>query len=182
MSKRFDQNRKEVNESVRKKVKSELAHHYDVPHDRIISVESHITGEYNTNGDYTPGILLDYLGMDWIVDKQPEMIGVGERIRPNRSGRRDFSWRVDNGTAQPCENDRIPASIENDGLYPRDYLYGWRDGFGVEKLWLLDTAEIVKYINTNTLETKPNGDGTMAAYIPISELALNNCIKEVLIE
>jgi hypothetical protein len=83
---RFDQHRKDAAASVEGQVAACLRDYYDVPPKRCVSTEHAREGEYETGGDYRPTDLLDYAGVDWLVDDQPAIVPVGERLRPNDEG------------------------------------------------------------------------------------------------
>jgi len=112
-ARRFDQQRKDAAGSVASDVRARLREWYGVDNAALVSVESAKDGAYETGGEYDPITFLDYAGVDWLVDTNDAILPVGERIRPNIAGRRDFSWRVANGCSTPCESDRVPAGIED---------------------------------------------------------------------
>jgi|APHM01.1.fsa_nt_gi hypothetical protein len=83
---RFDQDRKDAAASVEGQVAACLRDYYNVPPKRCVSTEHGREGEYDTGGDYRPTDLLDYAGVDWLVDAQPAIVPVGERVRPTMRG------------------------------------------------------------------------------------------------
>jgi hypothetical protein len=169
---RFDQSRKAIAGRVESTVRSCLADYYDVPEKRAVSTEHEREGAYETEGDYRATDLLDYAGVDWLIDEQPAIIPVGERIRPNKPQRRDFSLRLDNGADRPCESARIPAGLFN-GLAPETYLFGWRSGESLDRAWLLDCRAFMQRLAAGVLnlDRRATGDGTVAGYISVADLA-----------
>ena len=176
---RFDQSRKDAVAELEGQVRACLRDYYNVPDARVVSTEHGRDGEYQTEGDYRATDFLDYAGVDWLVDRQPEIVPVGERIRPNDAGRRDFSLRLENGTSKPCEADRLPAGLHR-GLAPRTLLFGWRSGDTLDRAWLLDTGRLVEAVTFDevSVDRRSSGDGTVAGYIAVGELVAADCVLE----
>ena len=176
---RFDQSRKDAVAALEGQVRECLRDYYDVPAKRVVSAEHERDGAYNTNGEYRLSDMIDYAGIDWVVDKQPEIVPVGERIRPNKEGRRDFSLRLENGTSKPCESDRLGAGLQR-GLAPRTLLFGWRTDETLDRAWLLDCERLAEAVTFNevSVDRRATGDGTVAGYISIGELVDAGCVLE----
>jgi hypothetical protein len=174
---RFDQQRKAAATAVAGDVRACLRDYYGVPDKRLVSAEHGREGAYETGGDYRPTDFLDYAGVDWLVDARPAIVPVGERIRPNDPQRRDFSLRLENGCERPCESDRLPAGLQR-GLAPRTLLFGWRSGDRLDRAWLLDCERLVEAVTFNevAVDERPSGDGTVAGYITVGELADADCV------
>lgn len=176
---RFDQARKDAATSVEGAVRACLRDHYGVPDKRVVSAEHGREGEYQTGGEYLATDLLDYAGVDWLVDRRPEIVPVGERVRPNTEGRRDFSLRLENGTSRPCESDRLGAGLQR-GLAPRALLFGWRTDDRLDRAWLLDTEALAEAVTFGevAVDKRATGDGTVAGYISVGALVDAGCVLE----
>lgn len=179
-ARRFDQHRKDAAESVASDVRARLREWYGVADASIVSVETAKAGAYETGGEYDPITFLDYAGVDWLVDTNDAILPVGERVRPNVAGRRDFSWRVENGCSTPCESDRVPAGIDESGLFPRDIVFGLRDGDRLNRAWLIDVEAFREAVDADPLvgERHNRDDGTAAVYYPVGDLVTAGCIRE----
>ena len=176
---RFDQSRKDAVAELESQVRACLQDYYDVPAKRVVSAEHERDGAYETEGEYRLSDMIDYAGIDWVVDKQPEIVPVGERIRPNTEGRRDFSLRLDNGTSKPCESDRLGAGLQR-GLAPRTLLFGWRSGDELDRAWLLDCERLAEAVTFRevSVDRRATGDGTVAGYIGVGELVSADCVLD----
>ena len=176
---RFSQERKDAVAALEGQVRACLQDYYDVPANRVVSAEHERDGEYQTEGEYRLSDFIDYAGIDWVVDKQPEIVPVGERIRPNTEGRRDFSLRLENGTSKPCEADRLPAGLQR-GLAPRTMLFGWQSGDSLDRAWLIDCQRLVEAVTFDevSLDRRATGDGTVAGYISVGELVDADCVLD----
>jgi hypothetical protein len=169
---RFDQDRKDEASEHAATIAAVLATYYSVPDHRIVSTETIRSGEYGTAGEYIASDLLDYAGVDWLVDARPAIVPVGERLRPaSDEFAVDFSWRVDNGCDRPCEGDRVPAGLRETGLCPREIVFGrYDDDAGVREAIMLDTATVVDLVEAGIGDTHRKRDGTEARYIPLDVL------------
>ena len=175
----FDQARKEASGACEPGVRACLRDFYDVPDRLVVSAEHGRDGAYETGGDFQATDFLDYAGIDWLVDARPAIVPVGERLRPNEPGRRDFSLRLDNGVDRPCEADRLPAGLSR-GLSPEAMLFGWRSAGSLERAWMLDCEALVEAVTFDEVpvDERATGDGTRAGYITIGALADAGCILE----
>lgn len=174
---RFQQARKETAKEVESQVRACLCDYYNTPPKRVVNAEHERDGAYETAGEYQVTDFLDYAGVDWLVDVQPAIVPVGERVRPNKENRRDFSLRLDNGTTKPCETDRLGAGL-NRGIAPTTLLFGWQTGENLDRAWLLDMSAFMDALRTNLfeLDERQTGDGTVAGYVPIGDLAANDVV------
>jgi hypothetical protein len=182
MSKRFDQNRKEMSAVLDRQKQKLLSEYYDVPEKHIVNVEDEKDGEYNTQGKYDTVDFIDFAGIDWIVDDQPVFTGVSDRIRKNEVGMRDLSIRTENGVGHPCEETRLPEAIKNGGLYPRDMLYGWRSGFELTGAWIVDTAMVCQMLKLGYGEINGENKQTYAKYISKDDLENYGAVKATLVQ
>ena len=176
---RFSQERKDAATACEPAVRACLRDYYNAPDARVVSAEHGREGAYETEGDYRATDLLDYAGVDWLVDARPEIVPVGERLRPNDPERRDFSLRLENGTSRPCEADRLPAGLAR-GLAPEALLFGWRSGETLDRAWLLDCQRLVEAVTFDevTVDRRESGDGTVAGYIGVGELVAADCVLD----
>ena len=179
-ARRFDQHRKDAAGTVASDVRARLREWYGVGDASIVSVETAKAGAYDTGGEYDPVTFLDYAGVDWLVDTDDAILPIGERVRPNVAGRRDFSWRVENGCSTPCESDRVPAGIDNSGLFPRDIVFGLRDGDRLNRAWLIDVEAFRGAVDAGELvgERHDRDDGTAAVYYPVGDLVRAGCVRD----
>lgn len=160
------------------KVRELLGDYYGIPENHVVCAEFVEDGTYNTRGDYQSHHFDDYAGIDWKVDKDQMIFGVGQRIRPDHDTYDvDFSLRVENHTqSKPCEADRILRAMKNYGVFPRHYFFALEDEDKETLLeaYLLDTVTFMEAFETGELEYdvyRTDGDnGTKAAYIPPREL------------
>jgi len=114
---RFDQARKEAAETVEDAVRAHLCEYYGVPAKRVVSAEHGREGAYETGGEYRATDLLDYAGVDWLVDARPEIVPVGERIRPNTEAAGTF--RSASITAVTARASRIVSARASSAASPR---------------------------------------------------------------
>jgi hypothetical protein len=173
---RFDQSRKDAAMQVAGQVRACLTDFYDIPNRRVASVEDIHDGEYDGDDGYSAAHLIDYAGVDWVVNPGTATIGVAERVRPvspRPDTTADFSLRVDNGSDGPCKSTRMRASGSSGGLWPRETLFGRRDGDNLRRSWMLDTETVIEGYQNDSIPHEVNraGDGTAAAYFEIGELA-----------
>jgi len=174
----FDQSRKDWASSLTDRLRSLLADHYGVDERYVVSAESETEGAYST-ATLDTHQLIDYAGVDWLVQTEKCVIPVGERVR--KPGY-DFTLRTDNANSQPCESEQIPAAIRSGGLYPTHYLFA-RKGDDLEGAWLLDTSELMMQYQYGSLEpngSHDNGDGTKCVFFALGDLVMADVVIEVL--
>lgn len=173
----FDQNRKEWADTLKGKAQQMLQEYYSVPERQIVSNENETDGEYDSSTlDSTQ--ILDYGGVDWLVQTDSRIIPVGERVRKNGG---EFSIRTDNANSKPCEVELIPNAIKNGGLYPHHYLYIQRDGFTFDKAWLMDTRLLMGNIDIGNIRVKYSGkndDGTAYKIFNNQDIMDSGCVLE----
>ena len=175
----FDQSRKDWASSLTDTLRTLLADHYGVAERYIVSAESETDGAYSS-ATLDTSQLIDYAGVDWLVQTDSCVIPVGERVR--KPGY-DFTLRTDNANSQPCESEQIPAAIRSGGLYPTHYLFARRDADGLTGAWLLDTSELMMQYQYGALEpngSHDNGDGTKCVFFALGDLVMADVVIEVL--
>jgi hypothetical protein len=181
---RFDQGRKDAAGEVVDQVRTCLTDFYDVPDRRVASVESIHEGKYREDGGgYSAAHLIDFAGLDWVVNPGSTTVGVAERVRPvnpELDTTVDFSLRVDNGSKGPCKSTRMLESGDSGGLWPREILFGRRDGDNLRRAWMLDTETVISGCQDGSIprEVHGAGDGTAAAYIELIDLVNAGAVIE----
>jgi hypothetical protein len=178
---RFEQSRKTDAMAVANQVRHCLEEHYQVHSGRVASVEDIHDGRYRTDGGMSVAHMMDFAGIDWVVDDGIETVGVAERVRPvddRTNVTVDFSLRVDNGTHKRCESEAILQNAENGGLWPREILFGRRRDRNLEGAWLLDTETVVSGYRDESIPFQifETGDGTKAAYFELIDLVNNDAV------
>jgi hypothetical protein len=173
----FDQNRKEWADTLKGKARQMLEDYYAVPKRQVVSNETQKSGEYNSSTlDSTQ--ILDYGGVDWLVQTDDRIIPVGERVRKNGG---EFSIRTDNANSKPCEIQLIPNALKDGGLFPLHYLYIQRNGFGFNKAWLMDTRTLIANIEMGAISVKYSGendDGTAYKIYNNKDIMNSGCVLE----
>lgn len=180
------QQRKEEVAQFEDNIREILRNFYEVPENRVVSVESSIGSDYETEGEYNSIHFDDYAAIDWKVDVDDTIVGVAERLRPDNSRYDvDFALRIKNGTKdKPCEVERIYNGLKNGGLYPKHYVFGLYEE-QLKEAYVMDTETMITAYHDDELsyETYSNrSDGTKAAYIPIAELYESGCIEHVVVD
>jgi len=168
----FKQQRKVEAAACENTIRQLLADHYGVDPGAVVSVESDTQTRYDTSGTVEPAHLLDFAGIDWIVGDPPEIIPVGQRVRPT-GDHMDFSVRVHNEAAPACEIDYLRQSFR-----PESILFARADGADMAGAWLLDTESVITTIRNGDPEVHDSGDGTAAAYLPVDKLRTRGCVVD----
>jgi hypothetical protein len=165
----FEQSRKESVQHPNT-VRNILAEHYWVDHERVVCVETQQESEYNGVG---PAELLDYTGIDWLIDNQPGLVGVWQRVADVESGMR-LSLRVDNGTAEPPEMSMVDHGFTT-GIAPRDMLFAHQEDGDLKRYWLCDTVATLDIAERHG-EYIRNDDGTAGLFVNIGTIAENGAV------
>lgn len=171
----FDQNRKEWADALKPELQRLLADHYNVKQRFVVSAENTVDGEYQSQS-LNAVQLMDYAGIDWVVQTDEMILTVGERVRKSGGS---FTLRSDNANSKPCERDLLPTSIENGGLYPNHFLFVRRDGFTYERVYLLDTESVIKGIESGDIPLAASGqnsDGTAWEAYDLADIVLQGCV------
>ena len=177
-TKRFDQSRKDDAERHASTVRRLLADYYGIEERLIVSVESIHEGAYETGGEFDASHLLDYAGVDWLIDDRPAIVAIGERLRPVKDGGAvDFSWRVNNGTSRPCEAVRVPAGLDRaGGVAPETILFGRYDSTSIRRAWLVNVESLLQLVEDGVGEVYDSPGGARARYISVPDLVTRNAI------
>jgi hypothetical protein len=167
----FEQSRKEQAQHTETIVQI-LGSYYNVDEERVVCVETQQDGKYSGR---TPTQLLDYIGIDWLIDKQPGLVGVWQRVADVESGMR-LSLRVDNGTAEPAEKEMIDAGFST-GIAPRDMLFAHQENGEITRYWICDTAATIDIAERHG-ELIRNDDGTAGLFVSIGTVAEKGAVSE----
>lgn len=171
----FDQNRKEWADALKPKLRGLLAEHYDVQRRCVVSAENTVDGEYDSSS-LDAIQLMDYAGVDWVVQTDDMILTVGERVRKSGGS---FTLRSDNANSKPCERDLLPTAVRNGGLYPNHFLFVRRNGFSYERAYLLDTEKMVRGIESEDIPLVASGrndDGTAWEAYDLPDIVLQGCV------
>jgi len=176
MSKSFNQSRKDYATRFKETIHDLLDDHYT---GTVVNVERAGNGEYD--GELDALQLLDYAGIDWLVDSPNGLVPVGERVK--RNGETDFSLRVDNGTRHPSEREKIPTAIQTGAIHPQDYLVVATEDESIELAYLLDVPKAIAKIEAGEINTTRASfdDGTVSEFYTYADLCLHDCVTEVLV-
>ena len=166
----FKQSRKVNAARTEPVIRRVLASWYDVDESQVVCVESEADGRHDPD-TLDSDMVLDYAGVDWLVDDSPRVIPVAQRVRPT-GDEIDFSVRVRNEAAPACERDYLAQSP----LAPSLIVFARADGADVSDVWLIDPVAVLSTLSTADPEIHDSGDGTAAAYLSVDQLRRNGCI------
>ena len=181
---RFDQDRKKWAGSLNDEAVDYYREYFGVKARRVHHYENVFDGEYTPGSDEYPLQLLDYAGIDCLVDRGAPFHLIAERARPAKEDRKpDFSFRTENDCERPSEYDKFLAAYRYRGFYPDTYAFGivTVDESRFESFYLIDTERFLECIDEGRFdgdEEHPSGDGTRARYYPVTELDELGCILE----
>lgn len=150
----FSQDRKEMAAKLDEELPTYINDEFGVPHEDIHHVDS-LNGErYERSDAFRLAEVLDFTGIDRIVDEKDRVFGVGCRVRPNKPNRTDFSIRCDNGVdGIGSEHDNILNAVKNGGIYPTYYLYGiYNDSMEFDKVHLIEIRRMMYDVISGALE------------------------------
>jgi len=168
----FRQHRKADAAHCEPTIRRVLASWYDVDPEAVVCVEGEAEGRHDPD-TLDSGMLLDYAGVDWLIDDSPEIIPVSQRVRPQGEDI-DFSIRVRNEAAPACEY----SVLSNSPLAPEVIVFARADGPDVSGVWLLDPDRVLGVLNSVQGERHDSGDGTVAEYLTIEQLQRNGCVVD----
>jgi hypothetical protein len=140
----------------------------------IYEVETLVDNVHDRSEGYKTHQILDYGGLDRIIDCSDRHVHISERIRPDGE-LCDLSLRGENGVdGRHPELTKWITAYETFGYYPSVISFGRydHDAAMFSEFYLLETEVILAAIvGEDTIgETIPTGDGTEAMYIPTDEL------------
>lgn len=181
---RFDQDKKEWAAELDDEASAYLCEHFDVSREAVYDFEGLHSGEYDVEDATRALQILDYAGMDKLVDCGDRIVPVAYRFRP-QSDRYDvdFSFCVDNGTDKPAEYTKYLTAHREGGFYPTIYAFGVvaPDEQSFDAFHLIDVRKFLDCIEVGALS--PNGPytragGVEALYYSVSDLQTSQCIIE----
>ena len=191
---RFDQSRKEAAAALDPIAKDFYRDYFDAA--GIYDVEAVDNSRYDPDDQVQRWAhLVDYAGIDKLIDVRERVIPIGHRVRPNdptTDWSTDFSLRRSNGVVTPdgesvpCEYVKIKTAIEQGGSYPCYFGFGVYDEpadgavNGFNYFMLIDTRALFEAIEEDRLDgeenTNASGDGTAALYFTREELREARCV------
>lgn len=181
---RFQQDRKEWATALDAEADRYYQEFFDVSEHAIYSFESCFEGEYDVGDAERSLQLLDFAGLDRLVDVQGQrIVPIAQRWRP-ASGGRDFSFRVTNGKGKDAERDKCLNAFRDGGFYPAVYAFGVvaESEESFEEFHLLDTRKFLMAIETETIRGEgpyPSPDGkTEALYYSVEALREAGCVLQ----
>jgi hypothetical protein len=177
---RFQQTRKEAATGIDPLVDDCLASHYDVTPTDVYSIESLVDDVHDRDGGYAVHQILDYGGLDAVVDCGDRHVHVAKRVRPN--GRRDvdLSLRVRTGVdGRTAELHKWQRAHRDHGYHPDVIAFAVADHVlgCLTECWLVDVAALLDALAVGLdAERHPTGDGTEALYVSRAALADHDCL------
>jgi len=175
----FHQSRKEFANTKKNQIEGLLSDHYEAP---VANVEQPGGGEYSQ--PYSALQLLDFNGVDWVVNANHGLIPIAERVRSAGSRNpRYFTLRVNNGRNDlDSERHTFPKAIEHNCLYPRKYLLCISRDDNVVFAYLVDVKTAMEKIEAGeiTYNRREFDDGTVSNFYNFSDLLINDCVDKVL--
>jgi len=176
-SKSFSQSRKGEAQTVTPQARSILTGWYDTTERKVVSVETTKEGTYDTK-EMGPVDILDFNGIDWLIESDQGTVPVGQRVLKENKG--NFTLRVNNGSQTPSERETIPKGIKNNGLFPRDYLLAFRDGFRISEAYLIDMPKLLGLVDIGAIPERfyDNDDGSSLNIYPLDKMKNCGCIKQ----
>jgi hypothetical protein len=161
MANSFEPERKATTGAIDDTLRRVVAGYYGVKTERVKLTEREAGTSYSS--PYQTPEVLDFAGIDWVVNCMPNLIGVGMRQRDHGDC---MSWRTDNGTRYPSEATRVPEAMRSGGLWPKHQWFCWLQSGELSFIWVLSTRALVEAIDKHTIgEIHQNSDGTAARYI-----------------
>lgn len=175
---RFNQNRKEWAGTADSLANQCYCEHFDVTPDDIYEVESLVDTVHDRSEGYETHQILDYGGLDRIIDCGNRHIHVSQRHRPKDPESNfevDLSIRIDNGVdGREPELTKWVTAYESYGYYPDLIAFGRynENADRFSEFFLLDTEAILEGVLADGVlgDEHKKKDGTEAKYISVAEL------------
>lgn len=175
----FSQERKEWATALDDETESYLCEYYGVQAHEVYDLEGAFDGEYDPSDALRAFQILDFAGLDKIVDCGDRIITIAQRVRPTSGTGTDFSFRTSNGMGRPSEHTKLTTAVAQGGFVPDAYAFGIvneaEDAF--ERFYLIDTRQFVMALNTGRIEgegpytTRQGPEGPIRAlYFPVADL------------
>jgi hypothetical protein len=184
---RFSQEKKEWAAELDTAASAMLAEYYGVDESDVYDFEGLHSGEYDVDDATRALHLLDYAGVDKLVDLGTRIV-VGCRYRPQSDEHTvDFSYCVDNGTTKHAENVKHMEAHREGGLRPTVYAFGIVSSDGdtdeqsFDEFHLINMSSFLDAIEVGILN--PDGPhmrdgGVEALYYSVDELRETGCIEQ----
>lgn len=181
---RFNQEQKEWAAELDEQAVAYLCEFYGVDADDVYDFEGLTSGEYDVDDPTRALQILDYAGVDKIIDCGERIVPVAFRFRPQTEAFDvDFSYCVDNGTGKHAERTKHLNAYRDGGLYPTTYAFGVvaADKSGFDAFHLIDMRDFLACVEFGALD--PDGPrerdgGVWALYYSVEELRDAGCILE----
>lgn len=179
---RFQQERKDWATALDDEADRYYQEHFDVSEHCIYGFESCFDGEYDVGDAERSLQLLDFAGLDRLVDVNGErIVPIAQRWRP-ASGGQDFSFRVANGKGKDAERDKCLNAFRDGGFYPAIYAFGVVDSSeeSFAEFHLLNTRKFLMAIETDSIRgegpySSPD-EQTEAMYYSVDQLRDAGCV------
>lgn len=177
---RFDQTRKEWATSRDALADRCYCEYFDVSPSDLYDLESLVDDVHDRDAGYRTHQILDYGGVDRIVDCGDRHVYVAQRFRPNTRGRRDLSLRTSTGVeGRYPELVKWRTAYRTLGFYPSVIAFGVYDSVldVFSRFYLIDTERVLAALDDGLrYDEYTNADGTAAMYVPVDELRRRGCI------
>jgi len=178
---RFDQDRKDWATSADPLADRCYQELWDICESDIYDLESLVDGVHDRAGGYETHQILDYGGVDRIIDLGDRHVYLAQRFRPNSGRLTDLSLRVDCGVSDRSpELDKWLAAYESRGFFPSVIAFGVFDSViqAFSEFHLIDTETVLDAYAAGTLQhdRHATGDGTAAIYVRTDELSKHEAI------
>lgn len=178
---RFQQDRKDWASDADPLVEKCYKEYYGITDADIYPVETLVHDVHDRAGGYDSHQILDYGGLDKIVDAGSRLMHISERVRPHKSTadfKPDMSLRVDNGVhGRHAEVTKWVTAYDDHGYSPSIFAYGiyTKDKDTLEEFYLVDTEPVIKALAKDVdigvvKENVESNDGTKARYITADQL------------
>lgn len=178
----FSQERKEMAAELDSRLPEYMADRFGVPAEDVHSVDELTEKRYERSDAFRLAQVIDFTGIDRIVDEKDRVFGVGCRVRPEDEEYDDFSLRADNGVdGLGSEYDNILNAYERGGILPTYYLYGiYNESHEFVEVHLIEVRKMITEIKMGNVDLTPPiqvRDGkAKARFIPVDELRSTDCI------
>lgn len=180
---RFDQDRKEWAQQLDAQAERYYQEFWEVDPTDIYDLESVRSGEYETDDGVETDHIIDYAGIDKIIDCSWQVVFLAQRFRPASDQYDvDFSFRTENGIpGKAAEYDKLLNGYRNLGTYPGVYAFGITDAETnrFEEFHLIDTRAFLDRIDRHELDAAgpySSDNGTRALYYPVDHLRAQDCL------
>lgn len=181
MSDAFSQDLKEEVAAFDPIIDERLADYYRVPPSCVHSLEAISDGRYDYTDEERGQQLLDFAGIDKVIDLSGIIIPVGQRVRNDDPDYEvDFAMRVSNGQGPPAEYTKIMNGWRDGGAYPNVYAQAVRNADNeIIEFALVDIDQFCESIDAGTLSevnesTEPNG--VVMRYYEYPALKREGCV------